>query len=276
MASPAYRRIRTALLRLPNILHGYNLYVNPQKLKLIESVFRKYLPSAESFADLGGIWNVDGAYAVHACRQFSHVHGTLVDTDIPPELRNRLQRWNTLRVIHGDFARKEIAEEVGPVDIVFFFDVLLHQANPDWNDVLALYAPNTRCVVIFNQQFVTGEQSVRLTTLPLEVYAEMTSDYRMDFYRYVYEHRDEIHPVYKKPWGDIHNIAQWGITDRDLRLTMERLGFQEVYFRNHGSFVGLSTLENHAFVFVRPQVLPSDGSMRRPDSRTIQRPLPDL
>ncbi len=272
MASPGLRKIRAALFRLPNIVHGYNFHVNPQKLRLIETVFRNIIPSAQSFVDLGGIWNVQGAYAVHTCRRFPHLRGILVDTDIPPDVRGRLQQQSTLRVIQGDFAGKDVTTDIGSVDVVYFFDVLLHQANPHWDEVLAQYAASARCIVIFNQQLVTGEHSVRLTHLPLEVYAEMTSDRRIDVYRYVYEHRDEIHPVYRKPWGDIHNIAQWGITDGDLRQAMQRSGFEEVYFRNHGSFVGLSALENHAFVFIRPQDLPSGASPHHRESRTIQRP----
>jgi hypothetical protein len=62
---------------------------------------------------------------------------------------------------------------------------------------------------------------------------------------------NELHPVYRKPWPDIHNIFQWAITDQDLRNVMTRLGFQEVYFRNHGRFSNLTAFENHAFVFLR-------------------------
>jgi hypothetical protein len=80
---------------------------------------------------------------------------------------------------------------------------------------------------------------------------EIASDARSEVYRYVYEHRHEIHPEYGKPWGDIHNISQWGITDGDLRQTMRGLGFGEVFFRNYGRFVGLPAFEEHGFVFVK-------------------------
>ena len=51
--------------------------------------------------------------------------------------------------------------------------------------------------------------------------------------------------------GDIHNIFQWGNTDRALRTTMRYLGYEEAYYANYGWFSDLSAFENHAFVFVR-------------------------
>jgi len=67
----------------------------------------------------------------------------------------------------------------------------------------------------------------------------------------VYEHASEVHPEYKKPWKDIHNIFQWGITDDDLRSTMDGLGYCEAHYKNHGRFSDLPAFENHAFIFVK-------------------------
>jgi hypothetical protein len=153
--------------------------------------------------------------------------------------------------LHGDFGNATTALSVGDTDIVYFFDVLLHQANPDWDQVLTLYAKQARCMVIYNQQYISGDRTVRLTLLPMEEYMAITGGTRSEFFQYVFEHKEDIHPVYGKPWGDIHNLTQWGITDADLRAAMRGLGFREVYFKNHGNFVGLPSLENHAFIFIR-------------------------
>jgi hypothetical protein len=58
-------------------------------------------------------------------------------------------------------------------------------------------------------------------------------------------------PVYGKPWRDIHNIFQWGITDADLRSFLKTLGFREVFYANHGQFSNLAAFENHGFIFVK-------------------------
>jgi len=106
-------------------------------------------------------------------------------------------------------------------------------------------------MVIYNQQYIQHADSVRLTDLPLAEYRSIAPAEREQVYQYIYEHKDEIHPAYHKPWKDIHNIFQWGITDKDLRNVMSRLGFREVFYRNYGTFASSTAFENHGFVFVR-------------------------
>lgn len=252
MPGSLIQKIPRIAARLPNLLQGYNLYVNRDKLRLIDHVFTAWVPQGTSFADLGGVWKVNGAYSRYTTRLPSIRRGVLVDTDFPPAIERRLAGVPKLQLIHGDFSRHDIIARLGQVDVVYFFDVLLHQANPDWNEVLSAYVPVSRCFVIYNQQYVLGEDTIRLTDLPLARYIELASDARADVYRYIYEHKTELHPAYGKPWGDIHNITQWGISDRDLRTTMATLGYREVYYHNFGRFVDLPAFENHAFIFLRP------------------------
>jgi hypothetical protein len=251
MNSYFLHRLKKAIHNAPNLLLGYNLFVDSDKLRLIDRVFLQIAPSAQSFADLGGVWKVNAAYTLYTLRKKFARRGVLVDTNFPHGLKEKLATNPNLTVLQNDFAQKEIIQRVGTVDVVYFFDVLLHQANPSWNEILAEYAKQASCFVIFNQQYVGGTATVRLTDLPLEEYVRLVPKGRTDTYRYVYDHADEIHPDYHKPWKDIHNIFQWGITDSDLRSTMEHLGFQEMYFRNHGRFSNLSAFENHAFIFLK-------------------------
>jgi hypothetical protein len=250
MAVTLHRLVK-ALRNSPNLLMGYNLYVDTDKLRLIDRTFEIAYPSARSFADLGGVWKVDGGYSRYAVRRRTIEGGTLVDTDFPPEVRAKLAREHRLQLLTGDFTSAEITSRIGKVDVVFFFDVLLHQANPSWDEVLATYAHIAPCITIFNQQYIRGQATVRLTSLPLEEYLGVAPHGREEVYRYVYAHADDIHPEYGKPWRDIHNIFQWGITDGDLRATMKRLGYREVYYRNYGRFSDLPAFENHGFIFVR-------------------------
>lgn len=246
-----FQRLTRAARGLPNILEGLNIYVNRDKLRLIDHVFRSLSPGARSFADLGGVWKVNAGYTVYTMRKHPVEKGVIVDTDYPKELERRLQGYRNLNVVKGDFGRQEIAESVGTVDLIYLFDVLLHQAGPDWDEILEIYSRRSPCFVIYNQQYIGGGKTIRLTELPLERYVALTTESRKETYRFIYEHRHEMHPQYQKPWGDIHNVAQWGITDNDLRNTMSRLGYREVYFRNHGRFLDLKAFENHAFVFTR-------------------------
>jgi hypothetical protein len=105
-------------------------------------------------------------------------------------------------------------------------------------------------MVIYNQQWTQSPHSIRLLDLPLEEYTRVTSARRADVYRHVYSMGSALHPEYGKPWRDIHNIAQWGITDGDLREVLRTCGYREVHFENFGRFLGLPAFENHAFIFV--------------------------
>ncbi len=236
---------------LPNLWQGYNIYVNRDKFDLIDAAFKEISPGARSFADLGGVWKVNAAYTAYTIKKFPIDRAVLVDTDVPPALLSRLRRHPKLEVIQDDFASPPVVERVGKVDVILLFDVLLHQANPDWDSILERYSNRCSCFVIYNQQFVRGEETIRLTDLPLDEYIALTSDQAEELIHQVYGHRDEIHPRFGKPWKDIHNIAQWGITDGSLRQTMVRLGFREVFYRNYGMFLNLPAFEDHAFIFVQ-------------------------
>lgn len=251
MHSLTLRKLRRVFRNLPNLFQGYSIHVNRDKLDLINRTFRTYCPQARSFADLGGVWNVNAAYTIHTMGRFAIDRAFLVDTDIPLRLASRLRRFNNLEVIQGDFGSPSIAQRAGNVDVIFFFDVLLHQANPDWDRILEQYSSTCSCFVIYNQQFARGEKSVRLTDLPFDEYIALTSDHAKEFSRFVFEHKYDVHPRFNKPWKDIHNIAQWGITDQGLRSVMSQLGFREVFYRNYGMFIDLPAFENHAFVFKR-------------------------
>jgi hypothetical protein len=245
------RRLRKFVHNLPSVFRGYNIYVDTEKLRLMDFVLGTLFPSAHSLADLGGVWKVNGAYALYATKKFRLERGVLVDTDISPEVMKLKSTGIPLQVIKGDFTQEAVMRELGAVDVVLFFDVLLHQSNPSWSEVLTAYAKQATCIVIYNQQYIQSEHSIRLTSLPFEEYCRIAPRGRTEVYRHIYAHADEIHPSYGKPWRDIHNIFQWGITDADLRAHMKDLGYHELSYRNYGQFSDLPAFENHSFVFKR-------------------------
>ena len=59
----------------------------------------------------------------------------------------------------------------------------------------------------------------------------------------------EIAPRHGRIWRDVHHVWQWGITDKDLMSTLERLGFKLEYFCDHGRQGYPESFENHAFIF---------------------------
>ena len=245
------RKLQRFFRSLPNLYRGYNLYVNPEKLALIDHVFRELFPEARSFADLGGVWNVDAAYTDHTLTHHTIERGFLVDTHYTNRAINRLKAFTHLHRIQSDFMKDEVIDAIHGVDVVYFFDVLLHQADPDWNDVLAKYARASRCFVVYNQQYIGGEETVRLTDMSLEEYKRLVPRRSDDFYKFVFEHPNQIDEATGKPLKSMHSIWQWGITDRDLRRVMGDLGYEEVHYRNYGQFSNLPAFEDHSFVFMR-------------------------
>ena len=61
-------------------------------------------------------------------------------------------------------------DQVGRVDAIFLFDVLLHQVAPDWDTILEMYAKNVRVFGIYNQQWTGADTTVRLLDLGEEEY----------------------------------------------------------------------------------------------------------
>jgi hypothetical protein len=245
------RKIAKGVQGFPNILDGYPLAVNRKKFRLIDTVVRDIAPTARSFADLGGVWRVEAAYTIYTLKNYDIRSAFLVDTNIPPLLEQRLRQFPQLRVIRDDFGNEDVAAVIGSVDVLYLFDVLLHQVHPHWDEILRRYGRIAQTIVIYNQQYIRSHESVRLTDLPLSEYVSIVPRRRDQLYEFIYEHHSEMHPEYQKPWKDIHNIWQWGITDHAVRSLMGQLGFQEKLYRNFGMFSNLRSFEDHAFVFAK-------------------------
>jgi hypothetical protein len=247
----AARRIRKGIRNLPHLAMGYNIYVDRDKLDLLRHALTRVRPGARSFADLGAVWKVNAGYTLYILRNFSMEKAFLVDTHIPREVRRKLAPFGTLTALEANFGADEVLAKIGHVDVVLLFDVLLHQVRPDWDEVLLKYSAITDCFVIFNQQLAGAEATVKLTDLSLAEYKAIVPTPRQDLYEFIFSHRDDVNPDHNRPWIDIPDIFQWGITDRDLRSVMNNLGFREVYYRTYGQFSRSGVFENHAFIFVK-------------------------
>jgi hypothetical protein len=220
------------------------------KLDMIDQAFSSL--GIESFADLGGVWGVEGAYTYHALDKHRIKDAVLVDTHLTPTVVARAKSYPQLRRINGNFGSQAVVDEVGRVDAVFLFDVLLHQVSPDWDTILEMYAKNVRCLCIYNQQWTGSENTVRLLDLgEKEYFRNVPHSPRHKTYRNLFEKLDQKHPEHDRPWRDVHHIWQWGITDADLESKIAQLGFKLVSKKNCGRFGVLPNFENHAFIFSR-------------------------
>jgi hypothetical protein len=243
-------------MRPGSALEAYG-WLDQARRDLIDFSVSEY--GARSFADLGGVWGVDAGYTFYALEKLRASGGpgagVLVDTDFTAVVRERLPSYPELRIIEGNFGDKPTVEQIGRVDAVFLFDTLLHQVKPDWDEILELYAPHTNSFLIHNQQY-TGVRTVRLLDLGEEeyfrnAYRGANVDREKPPYDRLFEKLDEINPKHGRPWRDIHEIWQWGITDDDLVAKLRALGFKLDLFRDLGRFKDLERFERHAFAFSR-------------------------
>jgi hypothetical protein len=235
-----------------DVVRAESLLLNADKLRLIDLALKK---GARSFADLGGMWGVNGGYSVY-CSDHGADRVVLVDFYATPEFLKEQSKRKNLRYIERNFAVKEIADEVNGVDCVMLFDVLLHQVKPDWNEVLKYYAAHTRCLLIYNQQF-TGTQTVRLLEQGKEWYLRhVPHKGQAELYSELFERANEPDPGYSdgRTYRDTPDVWQWGITDHDLKRLMSELGFHVVYERDCGWWPEIEQIRNKAFMFERVQV----------------------
>jgi hypothetical protein len=237
------RRSRRLLARYPNL--------NPAKLRVIDYCFEEL--GSRTFADLGGVWGIDGAYARYATEAHDPQCGVVVDEDFSERYLEHERQLPKLSHVTGNFGRREVAESVGEVDTAFFFDVLLHQVGPDWDEILALYAPVARRIAIVQPQW-NGPQTVRLLDMGEAEYLAAIpkrDDAHGSIYDGLFDRLDEINEQRGRPWRDVHDIWQWGITDTDLIARMEALGFALRHQENIGPWQGLDRFREAAFVFER-------------------------
>ena len=100
----------------------------------------------------------------------------------------------------------------------------LGMVDPDWDQVLELYAPATSSFVIANPQWERGETTVRLIDLGRERYLEAVPPGEAT--PELFDRLDEWH---RGPAAAVsrhaNHVWQWGITDADLVAKMDELGF---------------------------------------------------
>lgn len=226
-------------------------YLNSDKLDLIDVAFQNIIPNAQSFADLGGVWGVNGGYTFYTLDKHNIKSAFLVDVTFNDEVNDKSIEYENLTLLNSEFGDDELIKQLGHLDVIFLFDVLLHQVKPDWDEILEKYSSICDCMVIFNQQFTNSEDTIRLFDLGYDKYFEnIPHNENEPTYKMVFEKMYENHPNYQnRIWRDIQNVFQWGIVDKDLYLKIKDLGFSLEFYQNVGQFLDLKNFENHMFIF---------------------------
>lgn len=219
------------------------------KLDVLDFAFRRF--KIMSFADMGASYRVDGGYTYYSIDCWKPERSVLVDTHPTALTVSRAEERGNVHILRGNFGDPAIAEQVGDVDAVIFFDVLLHQVAPNWDQLLEMYAPHTRLFIIHNPQWI-GSETIRLLDLGEEKYLETIPKTRNEtVYRAALDRPEEVLPEHGRPNRDVHHIWQWGITDEAMIGKLRSLGFALRYFQDHGFFWNLVDFRNHSFVFER-------------------------
>ena len=218
-----------------------------EKTDAIDYAFRQ--AGVKSFADLGGVWGVDGGYTFYALDNYSVEKCFLVDLFFTRNVQKKKKHLKQLNLIQGDFGSQDTIRQIPELDTLFLFDVLLHQVDPDWQDILRMYSTLARCFIIYNPQYV-GSETVRLLDLGEEGYFENVPHQRNEEpYVTIFKKPNEINPQTGEKYSDDKGIWQWGIVDEDLTGFLKELGYDMIYFKNYGQWGSLINFEGHAFIF---------------------------
>jgi len=229
--------------------HEFHPNFNLNKKDLIDTAFREL--EIKSFVDLGGVWNVDGAYTLYTAARYPGVKGLIVDYHTTPAFLQKIKLQRNVNFLKASFSSNDTVNKIGSVDAIFLFDVLLHQAVPHWDEVIAMYAPITNHFIVYNQQLIGTNKTVRLVDLGKEKYFDYVgpSDFPKDLT--VFNRMNEQNPETGRLYKDDLGFWQWGITDQDLIEKMKQHGFSMQYYKNCGIFGKLKRFEDHAFLFTK-------------------------
>jgi hypothetical protein len=182
----------------------------------------------ESFASLefDGIF---GEWAFYTIDKPTVQHGALVDArarraraDLLSAIELAAERPG-MRVLDRAFSDPRTVSEIGEVDAILLFDVLHHMVDPEWDQVLDLYAPVTASFVIANPQWERDETTVRLIDLGREQFLEAVPP--TDTHAELFDRLDDWHKGQQRLYRDATDVWQWGVTDADLKAKLGELGF---------------------------------------------------
>jgi len=154
-----------------------------------------------------------------------------------------------MRVADGTFWDSGAMAAIGRVDAVLLYDVLMRAVAPDWDELLAHFAPITSGFVICNPQWQSDGEAIRLIDLGRERYLEVVP--RWPGTRELFDQLDAWDPGQQRRYRDGNHVFQWGITDIHLKKKLAELGFTLDREATLGPLPGSEGFVQKTFVFCR-------------------------
>lgn len=207
--------------------------IDPHKASVVEFALANF--EIRSIADLGACWGVHAGYLLHALELVELDRAVVVDGSITDLTRERAEPHSQVEFVEAALGEQTTVDKVGKVDAAIMFDILLHQVSPDWPEFLERYSKNVDTLIIHNQGW-RGEETVRFPDFDVDEYLRRVYQHDERGVREWYGRHDEWHEAQQRPWRDVHNFWQWGITTKDLVGTLWDLGYAIEAFENIGPF----------------------------------------
>lgn len=222
--------------------------LDPVKLALIDEVLNGER-IISSVADLGACWGVDGGYCRYALEKEKVKKGVVVDQVITPDAKKWISENKNASGVTGFFGETSTIKKVGEVDLIIFFDVLLHQVKPDWNEVLNRWADQTKYVLIHNPMWTVGRETIRFIDHGsnwFKANVVFQNEERLDRW---FERLDEFNKEQNCLERDVHNYWQFGISVADMVASMDELGFDCEFSKFLKVRPKKPWIKNYAFLF---------------------------
>jgi hypothetical protein len=225
--------------------------VRAWKVDLANKAVMKH--GVRSFADLGACWGVHAGYSIEVIKHNQIDRAFAVDMTITDLAKERAKSYPRLFLVKGDLGSEQTLASIPHVDALIMFDLLLHQAAPDWDEFLEMWSRKARVLIIFNQMWKRGDRSLRFVDHGRDWYKENVYYRKDDKIDRWFDRHDEVDLKTGRRVKDLPHYWQWGITKEDLQGKAESLGFGMEFFQNYGPFKRKKTpwIQNEGFIFVR-------------------------
>ena len=206
-----------------------------EKIEALKVAHQRFNP--KTWADMGGVWGVNGGYSQVIWLRYNPDRVVLCDYRSVTD--ERLQGCG-VELVQANFL--ESVDQIGEVDAMVFFDVLLRQQ--DWKGLLEAYSKAVKLFVVFQP---TSREPIDLTGMDLDQYLGLVPEGTRE---YVQKCGKDMNAIK----GDV-GAWQWGISTGELEVAMSDLGFEMAYRRDHGRFMDGLPYHNVATVFAKKEIM---------------------
>jgi hypothetical protein len=222
----------------------------PARLALGNRAAKRH--NIRSFADLGACFGVHAAYTRDLIENNEIEKAYVLDQFVTKLARERCAPFQQIQFVTGLLGDASVVRQVPNVDALLMYSILLHQVAPNWDDFIRLWAEKARVIIIINQNWKAGPETLRLPDQGLDWYLKWAFWTDEAATRAWFNQADQPDPLTGRKRRDLHQFWQWGITTEDLILHLRSIGFRLDYFENYGYFnQRVPWFHNEGMIFVR-------------------------